>query len=177
MNNYLPYISLVVTILLALLGYLVTYLNNLRLARRADRLKYIAMQLEELYGPLYVITQTGSILYEAYSKRSHDYNSKEKDIEWQLWVKNVFFPLNVELEKIIINKAFLTKENKLHPSILLFLAHNSGYKVLIEKWEKKDFSDLISVVPFPNEITSYAETTFNNLLKEYFHLMGQNDKR
>lgn len=46
-------ISLIVTILLALGGYLVTYQQKLRLTRRKERLDLINKRLDEFYFPCY----------------------------------------------------------------------------------------------------------------------------
>ncbi len=46
-------IAVVVTIGLAFVGYVVTYLNGLRLSQRQERLARVNRQLGEFYGPLY----------------------------------------------------------------------------------------------------------------------------
>lgn len=46
-------ITTVVTVSLAFLGYIATYLNNLQKSRREDQLERINKQLSELYGPMF----------------------------------------------------------------------------------------------------------------------------
>ena len=61
--------TLSVTILLALLGYLVTYGNNLRLAQRKDRLERVERQLRDLYGPLLSTAEASTRIWNAFRGR------------------------------------------------------------------------------------------------------------
>ncbi|MHC4510486.1 MAG: hypothetical protein ACYTAO_16285 [Planctomycetota bacterium] len=47
----------IVTVLLAFVGYLMTYLINLRTSQRKEQLERVSRQLKELYGPLLALTQ------------------------------------------------------------------------------------------------------------------------
>ncbi len=53
-------ITAIVTIFVALAGYLITYWNNILLSRRTDRLNRINKQLNEFYGPLYSLVYSSS---------------------------------------------------------------------------------------------------------------------
>lgn len=55
-------LTLIVTVFLALIGYLYT----LFLARRKDRLKRINRQLSDLYGPLYALSRTGAYVWTSF---------------------------------------------------------------------------------------------------------------
>ena len=66
-------ITTTVTVLLAFLGYIAIYLNNLQMSRRKDRLERVNKQLSELYGPMFSLTHASSIAWkwfrEAHSLR------------------------------------------------------------------------------------------------------------
>jgi len=178
----MEYLGLIVTILLALLGYITTYLNNLRLARRADGLKFVTAQIDELYGPLYVITQTSQILYQASIARDMQddestngdtpYSSDELT-ERRIWVEEVFHPLNSQLEDVIINKAHLIIEDEMPQCLKRFLAHSAGYKAVIKKWQRGDFAVNSSVIDYPTEIEEYAEKSYALLRKQQQKLIGR----
>ena len=51
-----------VDVVVAQIGYFVTYRTNLRLAQRNDRLERINRQLSEFYGPLLALTRQRSVL-------------------------------------------------------------------------------------------------------------------
>ena len=55
------------TILVALLGYLATYFNNLRLSQRSEKLARVNRQLSELYGPLFALTHAAETAWRAYT--------------------------------------------------------------------------------------------------------------
>jgi hypothetical protein len=179
----MEYLGLIVTVLLALLGWFLTYLNNLRLARRADKLKYITTQIDELYGPLYVITQTGQILFQALRAKglrkgqknvAEDAPRSAKDIsEWRIWIEQVFQPLNEQLETILTSKAHLVIEEEMPHCLKRFLAHSAGYKAVIRKWELNDFSESSSVIDYPDELVEYAEKSYQTLTTQQRRLIGK----
>jgi hypothetical protein len=173
--------GLVVTVALALVGYLATYLNTLRLQRRADKLRFVTAQIDELYGPLYVITQTGQMLFATLQvKRHREGRAKEETgaaapsrtrTDWHIWVEEVFMPLNQQLEQVLINKAHLIIEEEMPQCLKLFLAHSAGYKAVIKKWQMGDFSEGTSVIDYPAEIVEYAEQSYLRLKKEQQKLL------
>ena len=179
----MEYLGLIVTVILAILGFLVTYLNNLRLARRADRLKFITTQIDEFYGPMYVITQTGRILFMALRAKGiehgrmgagEDAPTSQQDIsEWRIWLEDVFQPLNEQLDQIIVTKAHLVMEKEMPQCLKRVLAHSAGYKAVIKKWQLGDFSESTSVIPYPAEIVDYAEKSYLYLKEQQKKLIGK----
>jgi hypothetical protein len=165
-------ISIVVGVLLALTGYVVTYLINLRIAQRADRLKYVNKQLEEFYGPLYVMSRTGRVLFDAFEYKRKSSHTLDLEQEWITWLDNVFIPLNIKMEEILINKAYLIREEKMPDPLLLFCAHSAGYRVIKQKWLKNDYSESNSLIPFPEGLEDYAKKSYTELKKEQLKLMG-----
>lgn len=176
-----------VTLAVGLIGYLITYIYSLHLARRADRLKYLNAQMDELYGPLYVITQAGQILFKALSakrdeRREEDkpelqLSSEQEEQEWRLWVKEVFQPLNEKLEQVIIGKAHLVIEEDMPHPLKRFLAHSAGYKAVIKQWELGDYAESASIIEYPTELAKYAEESFKTLRKEQLKLIGHRNKK
>jgi hypothetical protein len=179
-------LGLWVTLAVGLIGYLITYLYSLHLAKRADRLKYLTAQLDELYGPLYVITQAGQILFKALSakrdKRKEEdnpellFSPEQEDQEWRLWVKEVFQPLNEKLEQVIIGKAHLVIEEDMPQTLKRFLAHSAGYKAVIKQWELGNYIESASIIEYPVELAKYAEDSFKTLRKEQLKLIGHRNQ-
>src|SRR5215218_5306350 len=58
-----------VDVVVAVIGYFVTYRTNLRLAQRNDRLERINRQLSEFYGPLLALTRSSDQSWQAFRKR------------------------------------------------------------------------------------------------------------
>jgi hypothetical protein len=179
-------ISLIITIILAFVGYIVTYLNNLAMTRRAERLHLITSQINELYGPMYVITQTGSTLLKALRARARSQGrtfvdddsptSAEEISEWRIWLETVFMPMNERLEEIIIQKSHLIREYEMPRCLQDFMAHHAGYKALLTKWKMGDFSESTSIISFPNEISEYAKNSYQKLKQEQLNIIAMSVK-
>ena len=105
--------AVILTVILAMSGYLITSISAHMLARRHDKLRLVNERLNEFYGPLYVASEAGNIAYRSLLKRQ----GKEKSDpildsemkEWVLWMTTIFMPLNDVREKIIIEKAALIR--------------------------------------------------------------------
>jgi hypothetical protein len=181
-------IPAIVTVVVAFLGYLMTYLNNLRLAQRKERLTRINKQLGEFYGPLFALTNATKVTWEAFRSKYAGEDEKRtkgigyffgKDVmitpeaqEWQLWIQTVFMPLNLRMFELILTKSDLLIDADMPASLLQLCAHVAAYQAVIKKWENKDFSEYTSLLIFPSEITEYARHSFQELKAEQAKLMG-----
>jgi hypothetical protein len=77
-------VTTAVTVLLAFLGYIATYLNNLQLSRRKDRLERVNRQLSELYGPMFSLTHASSIAWKWF-REAHPADVKTTDDDLKEW--------------------------------------------------------------------------------------------
>jgi hypothetical protein len=178
----LEIITLISTVSLALLGYLLTYWNDLRISKRKEQLELINKRISEFYGPLYVATQTGLMAYLALLKKLNrsavfddpKVKASEKDIlEWRIWLKNVFMPNNEFIEKLILEKAYLIQEQEMPKCLLDFITHVSGYKAVIGKWENGDFAENLSLNDFPPDVVKYATESYQELKRKQLELIGK----
>jgi hypothetical protein len=105
------------TVILAFIGYLMTFLSARMLARRRDKLHLVNKRLNEFYGPLYVASEAGNIAYRSLLERqgkAQSYPIRDEDMkEWRLWMTTIFMPLNDIREKVIIEKAHLIIEEQM----------------------------------------------------------------
>jgi hypothetical protein len=53
-----------------------------------------------------------------------------------------------------------------------FIAHQAGYKALLAKWKMGDFSEAVSIIPFPTEISNYAKISYQELKKEQLKIIA-----
>jgi hypothetical protein len=98
-------------------------------------------------------------------------NDEEKKA-WLLWMKEVFMPNNLKMEKVIIDNAHLIVGAEMPKSFLDFLEHVQGYKVVLKKWEDGDFSEYTSSVNFPKDFSLEIEHTFKTLKAKQAELLG-----
>ncbi|MGP8252097.1 MAG: hypothetical protein ACLQHF_08690 [Terracidiphilus sp.] len=167
--------GIVLTVVLAFAGYLVTFMFTHWMARRADRLKLVNQRLNEFYGPLYVATVAGNIAYKALLAKQGKtacHPIRDEDLkEWVLWMTTIFMPLNDVREKIIIENAHLIVEEEMPECLLDFVTHVVGYKALLQKWAEGDLAERRSMIGWPPEFDVYVERSYQALKTEQTRLM------
>lgn len=94
-------IGLGITILLTFTGWVIAYVSKTIHDRRAAKLERVNCQLKDLYGPLYVLLESGDRLWQSFwehNQPSHgksyyfgpDVNLTEVELEtWRIWMANV----------------------------------------------------------------------------------------
>ncbi len=156
--------TVILTIVLAFAGYLVTFMITRMLARRRDKLEMVTRRLNEFYGPLYVASQAGNIAYRSLLQKQGKTQSfpilDDEMKEWMLWMTTIFMPLNDIREKIIIEKAYLVIEEQMPHCLLDFVTHVVGYKAVLAKWAEGDFSERRSTIGWPPEFDVYIERSY-----------------
>ena len=165
----------ILTIILAFVGYLVTYLINRMMQRRADHLRLIDQRLNQFYGPLYVATVAGNTAYYSLLSKqgkTQCHPIRDEDLkEWILWMTTIFMPLNDVREKIIIENAHLIVEEKMPQCLLDFVTHVVGYKALMARWAEGDYSERRSIIGWPPEFDLYVEKSYKALKAEQTRLL------
>jgi hypothetical protein len=180
-------ITLFVTVLLAVTGYLATYVNNLRLAQRKERLERVNRQLEKLYGPLFSLVRASTITWDAFrqtaTRRGPFWDSEhpptaEEAAEWRLWMTSVFMPLNERMQVTIIEHADLLDEPEMPNCLLSLCAHVAAYQSVLKRWAQGDYSRNWSVINFPREeLLLYTAQTFLRLKAVQAALLGELPER
>jgi hypothetical protein len=167
--------SFILTIVLAFVGYLVTFMITRMLARRRDKLDLVNRRLNEFYGPLYVASQAGNIAYRSLLQKQGKTQSfpilDSEMKEWMLWMTTIFMPLNDIREKIIIEKAYLVVEEQMPHCLLDFVTHVVGYKAVLAKWAEGDYSERRSTIGWPPEFDAYVERSYAALKARQTSLM------
>jgi hypothetical protein len=164
------------TIILAFIGYLATFLSARMLERRRDKLKLVNKRLNQFYGPLYVASKAGDIAYRSLLQKQGKTQSfpitDEEMKEWMLWMTTIFMPLNDVREKIIIEKAYLIIEEHMPQCLLDFVTHVVGYKAVLHKWEEGDYSERRSTIGWPPEFDVYVKQSYKALKAEQTRLVN-----
>jgi hypothetical protein len=163
------------TIVIAVVGYLATFMSAQVLALRKDKLELVNRRLNEFYGPLYVASQAGNIAYRSLLKKQGKTQSlpilDEEMKEWMLWMTTIFMPLNDIRERIIIKQAALIIEEEMPQCLLDFVTHVSGYKAVLAKWAEGDYSERRSTIGWPPEFDLYVAHSYAELKAKQTHLL------
>jgi hypothetical protein len=165
----------ILTVILALGGYLITSLSAHMLARRRDKLDLVNKRINEFYGPLYVASEAGNIAYRSLLKRQGKAQSEPildaEMKEWMLWMTTIFMPLNDIREKVIIEKAHLIVEEQMPQCLLDFVTHVVGYKAVLSRWAEGDYGERRSTIGWPPEFDIYVKRSYAALKAEQTRLM------
>lgn len=171
----------VLSVLLALGGYLFTYFYGKRQEQRKNRLERINRQLDELYGPLLAIVQSNQQAWESFIAK-HDDNSdfykKEKNptpeevAEFHNWMGTVFMPNNDELHDIIINNTSLLVEDKMPKVLLDLFAHIMEFRINFSE-RKDEYAEVAeSRSKYPGKaLLKYCEKMYRELKTEQIELI------
>ncbi|HEX3892537.1 MAG TPA: hypothetical protein VHW46_08190 [Terracidiphilus sp.] len=167
--------AVILTVIVALAGYVITSLSAHMLARRQDKLRLINERLNEFYGPLYVASEAGNIAYRSLLERQGKEKSEpildSEMKEWVLWMMTIFTPLNDIRERIIIEKAHLIVEEKMPQCLLDFVTHVVGYKAVLAKWADGDYTERRSTIGWPPEFDLYVRRSYAALKSEQTWIM------
>jgi hypothetical protein len=165
----------ILTVILALSGYLITSLSTHMLARRRDKLDLVNKRINEFYGPLYVASEAGDIAYRSLLKRQGKAKSDpildSEMKEWMLWMTTIFMPLNDIRERVIIEKAHLIIEERMPQCLLDFVTHVVGYKAVLARWAEGDYGERRSTIGWPPEFDVYVKRSYAALKAEQTRLM------
>jgi hypothetical protein len=174
--------TLIVTIVIAFIGFIVKYINDVAVARRKDKLERVNLQLKNLYGPLYATLQASEITWRAFRSSyrpgkaffgTEPPPTDEELAAWRLWMAEVFMPLNLRLEKTIVENGDLIIEKEMPECFLRLCAHVAAYKPVLKKWESNDFSEHSSVNNFPTDLSQYVESSYSYLKNRQEALLGE----
>ena len=186
--NWNAAFTIVVSVLLALAGYGATYLNNLRLDRRKDRLDRVDRQLRDLYGPLLALASAGDAAWQAFRSINrpggtpywHDLElpTPAEVAAWRLWIREVFMPVNEQIVDAVTQHADLLIESEMPQCLLDVCAHVAAYRPIIKEWQGDRLTDAVaantSVINFPSEaLRDYASSSFTKLKAEQNSLLGK----
>jgi hypothetical protein len=152
-------------ILLAALSALGAYGWQFVDTQRKDKLTYVDLQLEKLYGPLYALTRMNDAtfgrladnewkhvtfvlsrcppaLHKDQRNSAITLESCVQDIKtWRHWMTTVFQPINVKMEDAIVNNAQLVIGGRMPLVFQAVVADTETYKVLVSRWKDSDEND------------------------------------
>ncbi|GAB1260256.1 hypothetical protein [Aurantivibrio plasticivorans] len=162
-DEWIEIIPILSAVLLALMGWAVTYFHRWYFDNRANKLARVNKQLKELYGPLYARLLASHSAWEAFwlhyrpvhggeSYFGDDLPVSEKEKEvWRNWMTHVFEPNNAEIEKIIVENMDLLEGDHFPDCFVEALAHIAAYKAVLANWKRSDFSEHVSVNNWPSQ--------------------------
>jgi hypothetical protein len=138
-------VGVLIAVIPAVLGYAVSFANNVK----ASQLALVNRQLEKLYGPLYAVTQANDATWTQFSlthwpnhRRYYFDPAAPPTIEqvktWRIWIRNVFQPMNLQMEHAIVGNSQLGLGNDMPRVFQKLIAQTEAYKAIIATWKDSD---------------------------------------
>jgi hypothetical protein len=174
-------VSLIATVILAIVGYVVTYANNIRIENRKAKIKFISDQLQYLYGPLFTLSDASNQAWIAFRSRWRPGGpffgtipppSAEELEQWRLWMAEVFMPLNLKMETVIVENSHLINGPGMPGEFRKFLSHVEAYKTTVKSWENGDLKYHTSYSNYPKEFNRMVEKAYAELKKKQAEMIG-----
>jgi hypothetical protein len=166
-NSEPAYRALVVGIFLAVVAAMAGYIVSLFEDHRKREIEFVDQQIEKLYGPIFAVsTATRRAKDELLSKLrpgKSDYFAKndppglEEVQTWRRWIQTVFQPMNLQMEKAIVDNAQLIEGGHIYPVFADLILHVESYKATIAKWKDTD----------ANENSHFIEASENTSLIDF----------
>jgi hypothetical protein len=181
--SWVAALTLAAPAVVAVVGYLLTYRNNLRLAQRKDRLDRVTGQLSKFYGPLLALSKASDSAWHEF-RRQYRPNvqsfwvpdsppSEDEAAAWRLWMTSVFTPFNREMRDLVVNRADLLEEDEVPGCLLDLCAHVAAYEPVLSAWANGDYRKHTATLNFPaRELAAYASTAFRRLKAEQNQLLA-----
>jgi hypothetical protein len=183
--NSATIVGAAITLAIAFLGFIATYINNLRLNQRQARLDRVNRQLSELYGPVLAIRGAANeafnyfiAKYKFEDRHISDGRASEEELAaWRLWMKTVFMPSNRRIYELVLSKADLLLGNQMPQDLLTFFAHVLAYEVVLTRWDQGDFTEHASIIDFPEFLDGYIKHSYSILKQEQSRLLGSRSQK
>ena len=173
-------VPLTTTVALAAVGYVVTYANSVRLENRKTRLKHLSDQIQYLYGPLFSLSHASQQAWRSFRSRHRpgrpffepgDPLSADELWAWRLWMVEVFMPLNLQMEKVIVDNAHLIEGAEMPQPFTDLLAHVEVYRIVLRKWTLNDLSEHTAYLEYPKALDTYVAETYHALTRQQTKLL------
>jgi hypothetical protein len=178
-------IAFLIASLPATTAYVVKTLEDIR----AAKLAFVNKQIEQLYGPLYAVTQANDAAWHQFCTRivvrcdggpvfaGDTAIALNEALQWRSWMQLVFQPFNVRMETVILAHSELVVGTKMPNSFLRLIAHTEGYKTVIARWKESDLKDATFRSASQNVVAglNYPVEIIKCVAGSYDHLKGRKD--
>jgi hypothetical protein len=170
-----------ITLLIGLAGFIITYLNNVRIERKKAEIKFVSDQIERLYGPLFSLTKASEAAWNSFVSRGTNLvlDAKLSPItiednlnDWRIWVNEVFMPINNKIETAIVTNCHLIEVSEMPKPFIDFLTHVEVYKAVVKKWETDQSQEYHAYIDYPINFQTHIYKEYARLKSKHSKLIG-----
>jgi hypothetical protein len=180
--------GIVIAICLAIVTGGVGYGAGILQDYRTGEIEFVHQQIEKLYGPLFALSIASKrsadelfLKLRPGKRRMFDETDPPNATQvetWRRWIKEVFHPMNVRMERAITENAQLIEGGHIYPVFTDLILHVESYKATIAKWKDTDAKENphflegpenAALIPFP--------VGFDDCVKQRFEAMRAKAER
>lgn len=187
-----------IALLFVVLGWIIPYRHNLKVeeARKASdsvfrqkqwEKEQIDTQIAEFYGPISALLQEQNILFErvlymfgrrfVFAKNQTQLSDlpENEQIIWAHYVDTYKIPLNNKIIEIIRSKKHLIYKSEVPSCFQAYLDYALGWEFLDNQKRQgvPNYYEYYYCYNYPQDFTSYINSTLRILLKKQAELLGQ----
>jgi hypothetical protein len=174
-----------VAIVLAVVGYALKHVSDVRVRRLDARIGFVTSQLRDLYGPLFILAETNDKSWSEFRARfrpdrpmfseSDPLNDVERG-EYCRWLGTVFVPCNEKMRMVIERNAHLFEHSEPPREILQLLAHFDELNVVLSKLKDGTDSNVFPNLMYPKEFSATVRRDYHRVAKEHAQLTAKRHK-
>lgn len=166
-------------IVLAILGYAIKYVTDLRIRRHDAQLTFVTSQLRDLYGPLFLLSHSNDKSWQDFrssfrpGKRMFDPDnplSQDEQAEYVRWLETAFVPCNAKIRQVIENNAHLFEGGRAPNIVLELLSHFDELNVLLSKLKDGKGESVFPKAQYPKGFASFVLRDYNAVVSRFSRL-------
>lgn len=198
-------ISVIASIIIALLGHWINRQREMESERRRLRLERLDCQLRDYFGPIAANLLSSKLafntLMRTWSRHTHgtlketpaaryfrvlrkaekmEHSTLEPEVEWvrDSWISfhtQIVGPIHKQTMNILTSKSHLY-DGSYSTQMLQFIAHQIEYDLLMLRWGQGEYNMLINTVEFPQGFESTVAKEMARLREEQQDLIAGRDR-
>ncbi len=163
-------------IVLAAAGYIAKHVSDLRIRRYEERMRFATSQLRDLYGPLFMLSQSNDRTWNDFRKvfrpnrpmfdQDNPLTEEEKS-EYILWLETAFGPCNRKMRETIERNAHLFEGGRAPVAVLQLLSHFSDLDVVLAKLKDGLSSNVFPRIAYPKDFADNIRSEYDVVVRRY----------
>jgi hypothetical protein len=163
--------------LAATISYIAKQISDGRTKRYEARLFFVTLQLRDLYGPLFLLSEANDKTWSDFRRNFRSGQkmfdpplSSEEKAEYIRWVENVFAPCNEKMRRIIETGAHLFIEGEVPKVVLELVSHFDHLNVVLAKLKDGSSDNVFPTALYPKDFGTLVTRGYASVVQEHSKL-------
>lgn len=166
-------------ILSAIIGFVAKHNSDRRLSSYEARLSFVRDQLKELYGPLFLLSESNDKVWGEFRQQFRSGRemfdaanplSVAEKAEYVRWLEVAFVPCNEKMRRTIERSAHLFIDGSAPSSVLDLLAHFDALNIILSKLKDGSDDNVFPVVIYPKDFGAHIRNDYAKVVQRHARL-------